>query len=239
MGLARREVVVVGDEIDLRTPVVIVKHRAAGRHHEIGGQRQTRRDGLQHVTFGDVELLERVGAEPLVVEQLARVHEVAVTDVARRDDLGEIVHVLGPERCSPGLVHRVDGLVALLAPLLEGAHGVVRVVEAVVAAVFVAHVPGHHIWVALVVLGHTTAQVQRVLAEHRARRAPMLTGTRPHGVAALVLPQHLRMGLGQPHRRGGGGGGEVYGDARLAELIDGTVQPVEIVLAFLRLDLRP
>ena len=67
----------------------------------------------------------------------------------------------------------------------------------------------------------------------------MLTGARPHGVAALVLPKHLRMGLGQPHRRGGGGGGEVYGDARLAELIDGTVQPVEIVLAFLRLDLRP
>ena len=239
MLLTGGEVMVVRDEIDLVAPIVVVQTGAGGRDHEVRGQRTARGNLGEHVALGDVERLERIRAEPLEVQQLARVHEVALADEARRDDLREVVHALRPEGRAPRLVDRVDGAVALLAPALERPHRVVGVVEAVVAAVFVAHMPGDHIRVVLVVLGHSAAQVERVLAEDRAGGTPVLARARPAYVAVLVAPQHLGVLLGEPHRRRCGGGGQVDGDAGLAELVDDAVQPIEVVYAFLRLDLGP
>ena len=239
VGLARNEVMVVRHEIDLVAPIVVVQHRTGRGHHEVRGQGQIRRDLGKRVALGDVERLQRVRAEPLEVEQLARVHEVAVADEARRHDLTEVVHALCPERRAPRVVHRVDGAVAFLAPLLERMFGVLGIVETVVAAVLVAHMPCDHVRVALVMLGHRTAQLQRVLAEHRTRGPPMLAGARLAHVAAIVFPQHLGMRLGEPHRRRRGGGRQVHCDTGLAQLVDDAVEPVEIVHAFARLDLRP
>ena len=239
MGLARNEVMVVRYEIDLTAPIVVVQYRTRRGHHEVRGQRQVRSDLGERVALGDVERLQRVGAEALEVKQLARVHEVAVADEARRHDFREVVHALRPERRAPRVVHRVDGAVAFLAPLPERAFGVLGIVEAVVAAVLVAHMPCDHVRVALVMLGHRTAQLQRVLAEHRTGRPPMLACARLAHVAAVVLPQHLGMRLGEPHRRRRGRGREVHSDAGLAQLVDDAVKPVEIVHALARLDLRP
>ena len=239
MGLARNEVMVVRHEIDLTAPIVVVQYRTGGGHHEVRGQRQVRSDLGKRVALGDVERLQRVGAEALEVKQLARVHEVAVADETRRHDFREVVHALRPERRAPRVVHRVDGAVAFLAPFPKRAFGVLGIVEAVVAAVLVAHMPCDHVRVALVMLGHRTAQLQRVLAEHRTGRPPMLAGARLAHVAAVVLPQHLGMRLGEPHRRRRGGGRQVHCDTGLAQLVDDAVEPVEIVHALARLDLRP
>ena len=239
MCLSRSEVVVVGYEVDLATPIVIVQSGAARGDHEIGGQRQIRRDFGQRIAFRHVERLERVGAEPLEVQQLARVHEVALTDETRRDDLGEVVHPLRPERGAPRVVHLLDRAIAFLAPLSERALGVLGIVEPVVAAVFVAHMPSHHIRVVPVMFGHRTAQSQRVFTEHGAGRSPVLAGARLAHIAALVLPQHLGMRLGEPHRRRSGSGRQIHGDARFAELVDDAVKPAEVIHAPLRLDPCP
>ena len=239
MRLARREVVVVRHEIHLAAPVVVVQSRARGGDHEIRGQRPARRDLGQRVALGDVERLQRVRAEPFEIEQLAGVHEVAVADETGRDDLGEIVHALRPERRSPRVVHLLDRAVTSLAPLAERAFRVLGIVEAVVATVLVAHMPGDHVRVVLIVFGHRAAEFQRVFAEHRAGGTPMLTSPRLAYVATVVLPQHLRMGLGEPHRRRCGRGREIHGDSGLAELVDDAVEPVEVVHALLRLDARP
>ena len=230
---------VVRYEVDLVAPVVVIHGGVARGDHEVRGQWPARCDLGQRIAFGDVERLQRVGAEPLEVEQLARVHEVAVTNEARRHDFREIVHMLRPKCRAPCVVHRVDRAVSSLAPLLERAFGVLGIVEAIVAAVFVTHMPCHHIRIVLVMLGHRTAQLQCILAEHRAGRTPMLAGARLAYVAAVILPQHLRMRLGEPHRRGGGGGCKIDRDAGLAELVDDAVEPVEVVYVLLGLDAGP
>ena len=238
VGLAGREVMVVGHEVHVMTPLVVVEDGAARGDHEVGGLRLGG-DLEQGVALGLVEVQQRVGAEALPIKQLARVHEVAVADESRRDDLGEIVHALRPEGGAPGVVDSVDGAVLLLAPLLEGALGVFGIVEVVVAAVLVAHMPRDHIGVVLVVLGHLAAQVERVVKEDRAGGAPVLAGTGLADVAAVVDPEDLRVGLGHPHRRGCGAGGEIDGDAGLAELVDDAVEPIEVVHAFFGLKLGP
>ena len=47
------------------------------------------------------------------------------------------------------------------------------------------------------------------------------------------------MGLGHPHRRGCGAGGEIDGDAGLTKLVDDAVEPIEVVHAFFGLKLGP
>ena len=86
-------------------------------------------------------------------------------------------------------------------------------------------------------LGHLAAQVERVVKEDRAGGAPVLAGTGLADVAAVVDPEDLRVGLGHPHRRGCGAGGEIDGDAGLAELVDDAIEPIEVVHAFFGLKL--
>ena len=229
---------IVGHEVHVVTPLVVIDAGTAGGDHEVGGLRLGG-DLEQGVALGLVKVEQGVGAEALPVKQFARIHEVAIADEARRDDLGEIVHALRPEGGAPGVVDSVDGAVLLLAPLLEGALGVFGIVEAVVAAVLVAHMPRDHIGVVLVVLGHLAAQVERVVKEDRAGGAPVLAGTGLADVAAVVDPEDLRVGLGHPHRRGCGAGGEIDGDAGLAELVDDAIEPIEVVHAFFGLKLGP
>ena len=147
--------------------------------------------------------------------------------------------MLGPERSTPCGVHRFDRAVPFLAPVLERAFGVLGIVEAVVASVLVTNVPSDHIGIVLVMLRHRPAELQCVLTEHRTGGTPVLARARLAHVTAVVLPQHLGMRLGQPHRRGCGRGSEIYGDAGLAELVDDSVEPAEIVHVLAGFDFRP
>ena len=142
MPAAGGEIVIIGHEVHLVGPVIVVERVLRRAHHEIGGERNIRRHFGQHVAFGAEELLERVRAEVLEIEQAPRVGEVAfAAHITRRQDLLEGVESLGPEVRSPRGVHLVDCAVPVAAPLPEGLHGVIRVVEVVMAAVFVAYVP--------------------------------------------------------------------------------------------------
>ena len=51
-------------------------------------------------------------------------------------------------------------------------------------------------------LRHRPAELQCVLTEHRTGGTPVLARARLAHVTAVVLPQHLGMRLGQPHRLG-------------------------------------
>ena len=64
-----------------------------------------------------------------------------------------------------------EGISELVSMAMRGDVGVV---VAVVPAVFVAHVPGRHVWIVLVVFGKVAAQAQRVVLEHRACGLPRL-----------------------------------------------------------------
>ena len=67
----------------------------------------------------------------------------------------------------------------------------------------------------------------------------MLAGARLAHIAALVLPQHLGMRLGEPHRRRSGSGRQIHGDARFAELVDDAVEPAEVPAVLGGLDAIP
>ena len=174
VGFAFMEVVVVGHEVHLAGPFGVVHDALVGGDHEVRGERLAGADLLDSVTFGLVEVEQHVVAEPLIVELLRRVDHGIAAHVTRQQHLVETVHVLRPEGRAPRLVQRVDGTVLGLAPRAERGQGVVGVVVAVVPAVFVAHVPGGHIRVVLVVFGKFAAQAQRVFLEHRACGLPRL-----------------------------------------------------------------
>ena len=75
------EVVIVGHEVHVVTPLVVIDAGTAGGDHEVGGLRLGG-DLEQGVALGLVKVEQGVGAEALPVKQLARVHEVAVADEA-------------------------------------------------------------------------------------------------------------------------------------------------------------
>ena len=174
VGFALMEVVIVGHEVHLIRPFGVVHDALVGGDHEVRGERLVGADLLDGVAFGFVEVEQHVVAEPLVIQLLRRVDHGVAAHVARQQHLVEAVHVLGPEGRAPRFVQRVDGPVFGLAPRAERGQGVVGVVVAVVPAVFVAHVPGGHIRVVLVVFGKFAAQAQRVFLEHRACGLPRL-----------------------------------------------------------------
>ena len=174
MGFALMEVVIVGHEVHFVCPLRVVHGALVGGDHEVRGERLAGADFFDGVAFGLVEVEQHVVAEPLVIQLLGRVDHAVAAHVARQQHLVEAVHVLGPEGRAPRFVQRVDGPVFGLAPRAERGQGVVGVVVAVVPAVFVAHVPGRHVWIVLVVFGKFAAQAQRVFLEHRACGLPRL-----------------------------------------------------------------
>ena len=179
-------VVVVGDDVELRTPAEVVHVAGVLHHHQVGGDRHPGREPVQDVALGAVVGEQLVGAEPLEVELLGRVGERGSDP--RGQDLVEARVALGPERRAPGVVEPLDVGVAVRQPAAErlGAH--VAVAQGVVAAQLVADVPERERLVAGVPLGHRGAQPQRVLHEHRRARAVALPPARPQGRAVGGRP---------------------------------------------------
>jgi hypothetical protein len=155
--------VVVGDEVDLGGPVGVVHALGLPHHHEVGGDRHLGGDAAQQLALGPQVVLEGVGGEALEVQLLGGVGVGG--GEPGREYLLEVGVALGPERRAPGVVERVDGLVAGAQPGAEGAGGVVGVVVDVVAAQLVVDVPGGERGVVGVALGQGGDQAERVLAE--------------------------------------------------------------------------
>ncbi len=187
--------------------------------------------------LGPVEVEQGVGAEPGVVEHVGGV--VERRGAPRREDVVAGRVALAPERRAPGVVERVEGVVAALQPVAEGDGAGVAVAGQVVAGVLVGDVPHRQRRVVGVAGGQAVGQRQGELAVQRRRRAPGLAAARPQGVAVAVDREDLGVGRGEPGRRRGGGRGEVDGDAVGVQQVHDLVEPLEGVLALRRLEPGP
>ncbi len=231
------DVVVVGDEVDLGGPVGVVHALGLAHHHEVGGDRHAGGDARQHLTLGAQVVLQRVGGEAFEVELLRGVGVRG--GEPGRQDLLEVGVPLGPERRAPGVVEGLDAAVARAQPDAEGAGRVVRVVVDVVAAQFVADVPGDEGGVAAVALRQRRDQAQGVGAEDGGGGPPVLAGAGPHRLAGGGHGQDLGVRRRQPRRRGSGRGGQVDADAAVVQQVHHLVQPAEVPGVPRRLEAGP
>ena len=131
---------------------------------------------------------------------------------------------LAPEAGPPGAVEGVQCAVARLQELPEG---LLAQLAVAFAAVFVGEVPAHHRGMAAEALGQGAVD-------------PLDKGTVGGGGEAVVVPaavevppavrphpQHLRPALAHPGRPRAAGRGQKDGDARLVQLVQHVLQPVE------------
>ena len=207
------------------------------QRHEVGRDRHVGGVPPDDLVLGAVEVEQGVGAEAVVVEHVGGV--VERRGAPRREDVVPGRVALAPEGGAPGVVERVEGGVPALEPAAEGDGAGVAVAGQVVAGVLVGDVPHGQGRVVVVAAGEPVGEAEGHLAVERRRRAPGLPAAGPQGVAVVVDGQDLRVGRGQPGRRGGGRGGEVDGDPVGVQQVHDLVEPLEGVLALGRLEPGP
>lgn len=171
--------------------------------HEVGRHRDVRAVPGDDVALGEVALQQRVGREPLEVENLRGV--LHVVRAARRQDLVPVAVSLAPEGGAPGLVEGVERAVSVLEPAAEGGLGLGAPVVGAVLVVDVPHPQGR---VAGVAGGEALGDGGGVAAVRRAGVGEVLAGAPPLGPAVLVAREDL--GVQPPIQ----GGGEEVGVAR-------------------------
>ena len=232
------QVVVDGDEAvrarHVLAPAVVVEAAEVAGDHEVRGDRLVGAAGLDGRGLGAEELEQRVGGEAAVVEDEARVRGLGADP--RGQDLRPVAVGLGPERGAPRAVEAVEVAVALLEPGAEGGGGVVAVAGAVV---LVADMPHREGGVVRVALGEPGRHLDDGFLEDRRVRAVFGARARVQGEAFGVDREGLGVGLGEPRRRGRGGGRQVGLDAACGEEVHDGVELREVPLPRTGVDARP
>src|SRR5205807_3875328 len=95
LGVGGPQVVVVGDDVQLRCPAPVVQRLDAEVHHEVGGGRGGGCGFPEHVPFRLVQRQQGVGAEAAPVQLVGGVGDRAGR--AGRQDLVPVVVPLAPE----------------------------------------------------------------------------------------------------------------------------------------------
>ena len=125
MGFPRGEVVVVGHEINFIAPVGIIQLTLPRRNHEVGGERLAGADPFDCRALGNIELFQRIRTKTLIIKLMRGVRHRIIAHVARKDHIIKTADLLRPEGCAPGGVEGADSVVAVFAPLLEGALSII------------------------------------------------------------------------------------------------------------------
>ena len=125
VGFPGGEVVVVGHKIDFIAPVGIIQLTLPRCNHEVGGERLAGAYPFDCRTLGNIELFQRIRTETLIIKLMRGVRHRVITHMARKDHTIKTADLLCPEGCAPGGVEGINSVVAVFAPLLEGALSII------------------------------------------------------------------------------------------------------------------
>ena len=182
---------------------------------------------------------QRVGRESVEVEDKSWLGGGAVGSRSGWLNLGPVGVAHAPHCGSPGVVQCVEGGVALREPVAERLRTVVAVAGWGVAAVLVVDMPHDHGRVCPEPRGQPTGEPDRAQPIVVRVRAERLPATGPAHGPGPVDWKDVGMRTGQPGRGRSGRGGEVDADARLVQVVEQGLHPVEVELAVAGLEHRP
>ena len=154
-------------------------------------------------------------------------------------DLIPVAISLAPECGAPGVVERVERLVACLQPAAKAFDGCRREALGDMAGIFVVDMPHRQRRVVAISRGQRAGQACHALAIGAAARAVTLARTRIKRDAIARHRQAVRIFCGHPGRRRGGGGGQIDHDAARVQLVHDPIQPAKVKLAFARFEPGP
>ncbi len=221
------QVVVVGDQVHLAAPGPVVDIAAlAQRRHEVGGDRGLRGEPVQDVALGAEVGEHGVAGEALEVELVARVPRGG--GGPRRFDLRPGGVALAPEDGAPGLVQRLQGLVALPQPAPEVHGRLLAVAGGDRCAVLVEDVPQRQRRMVGVALGQRGGDAGGGLAVGGGAVADRAAAAEGQSPAVLGDRQRVGVALVEPGRGHHRGGGQVHRDPVVVQQVQQPVQPAEL-----------
>ncbi len=226
--VGRHQVVVHGDDVGVPGEGVPVDLLLEGAE-QVGGDRDAGGGLAQQRALRPVPGEQGVGGEAAVVEFLAGVAEGG--GVAGWVDLLPVAVALPPEVGAPDVVDPVQRRVAVAQPGTEGLAAGVAVAEGVVVAPLVVHVPhddGRMVRVPSRQFPDDGVGRPGVVRTAGAERLPAAVG---QPGARRGQRERAGVGLAEPGRRGGGGGGEVDGDAGGVQQVEDLVEQRPVVRA--------